>query len=63
VANLVVTLEPIFTAILAYALLGERLSGIQIGGGLLILLGIVIIRLHEGRQVGALSAEEPVAGD
>ena len=63
VANLVVTLEPIFTAVLAYALLGERLTGTQIGGGLLILLGIVIIRLHEGRQLTGLAAEEPVAGD
>jgi drug/metabolite transporter (DMT)-like permease len=28
VANLIVSLEPVFTALLAYALFGERLSGI-----------------------------------
>ena len=49
VANLVVTLEPVFTALFAYFLLGERLAGIQIIGGLLILSGVVFLRLHEGR--------------
>jgi drug/metabolite transporter (DMT)-like permease len=49
VANLVVTLEPVFTALFAYFLLGERLAGIQIIGGLLILAGVVFLRLHEGR--------------
>ncbi len=47
VANLVVTLEPAFTAVIAYFLLGERLTGIQFGGSLLILSGVVFLRLYE----------------
>src|SRR5512133_2739600 len=34
VANLVVTLEPAFTAVVAYFMFGERLTGIQVGGSL-----------------------------
>ena len=46
VANLVLTTEPVFTAALAYVLLGERLSLLQILGGLMILGGVVLIRLY-----------------
>jgi drug/metabolite transporter (DMT)-like permease len=49
VANLVLTLEPAFTAVIAYFLLGERLTMIQIIGSLLILGGVVFLRIHEGR--------------
>jgi len=49
VANLVLTLEPAFTAVGAYFLLGERLTRIQIYGGLLILGGVVFLRFYEGR--------------
>jgi len=52
VANLVATLEPAFTAAIAYFLLGERLTWIQIIGGLLILAGVVFLRINEGRLVG-----------
>lgn len=48
VANLVATLEPAFTAMIAYLLLGERLSWIQLGGSLLILTGVVFLRVYEG---------------
>ncbi len=48
VANLVVTLEPAFTAVIAYLLLGERLTGIQVGGGLTIVAGVVFLRVFEG---------------
>jgi drug/metabolite transporter (DMT)-like permease len=51
VANLVVTIEPVFTAALAYLLLGERLSGLQMGGSLMILTGVVFLRIYEGRLV------------
>lgn len=50
VANLIVTLEPPFTAILAYFLLGERMTGMQILGGVVILTGVVLLRLSEGRR-------------
>jgi drug/metabolite transporter (DMT)-like permease len=49
VANLIATLEPAFTATLAYFLFGERLSGVQLLGSLMILAGVVFLRLHEGR--------------
>jgi len=46
IANLIVTLEPAFTAVIAYFLLGELLNGVQIGGSLLILGGVVFLRLY-----------------
>jgi drug/metabolite transporter (DMT)-like permease len=49
VANLIVTLEPPFTALMAYFFLGERMSGMQILGGLIILTGVVLLRVSEGR--------------
>ncbi len=48
VVNLIATLEPAFTAIIAYLLLGERLSAVQIGGSALILAGVVFLRVYEG---------------
>ena len=45
IANLVVTLEPVFTGAFAYVLLGERFSALQILGSLLILAGVVLIRV------------------
>ena len=48
-ANLIVTMEPPITAAIAYILLGERMNGIQIGGSLLILAGVVVLRIFEGR--------------
>ena len=49
VANLIVTLEPAFTAVIAYFLLGERLGTLQLTGGAMILAGVFILRIHEGR--------------
>jgi drug/metabolite transporter (DMT)-like permease len=48
VANLILTLEPAFTAAIAYVLLGERLNGAQVGGSLMILAGVVFLRVYEG---------------
>jgi Predicted permease, DMT superfamily len=48
VANLIVTLEPVFTTISAYFVFGEVLTPIQLAGGLLIVGGVVVIRLTEG---------------
>ena len=47
--NLIVTLEPAFTAVLAYFFLGERLTAVQLAGSLLILGAVVLLRIHEGR--------------
>jgi drug/metabolite transporter (DMT)-like permease len=52
VTNLIVTLEPAFTVIIAYIFLGERLTWVQLGGGLMILGGVVLLRLYEGRLAG-----------
>ena len=46
-ANLIVTSEPVFTIITAYFLLGERLSGLEIIGSLLILSALVFLRLNK----------------
>jgi drug/metabolite transporter (DMT)-like permease len=48
VVNLIATSEPVFTAITAYILLGERLTWIQIIGSLLTLGGVVFLRIYEG---------------
>ena len=52
IANLVLTTEPVFTAAIAYFVLGERMTGIQIAGSLVILAGVVFLRLYEGRPAG-----------
>ncbi len=46
-ANLITTLEPALTAVLAYVFLGERLTIPQLLGGGLILIGVMIVRLGE----------------
>ena len=51
VANLLMTSEPVFTAITAYFFLAERMTLSQIGGSLLILAGVVFMRIMEGRKV------------
>ena len=50
VANLILTTEPAFTAVIAYFAFGEVLTGIQIVGSILILGGVVFLRIFEGRQ-------------
>ena len=46
-ANLITTLEPALTAGLAYCFLGERLTILQLLGGSLVLIGVVLVRLGE----------------
>jgi drug/metabolite transporter (DMT)-like permease len=46
-ANLIVTLEPAMTAVLAFIVLGERLAPLQLVGGGLILGGVVLLRVSE----------------
>ena len=57
VANLIVSLEPAFTAAIAFFLLGERLSWIQVGGSLMILGGVVFMRIYEGWRAGHVTPE------
>ncbi|MBE2219913.1 MAG: EamA family transporter [Anaerolineae bacterium] len=49
VVNLILTTEPVFTAVLAIILLGERLTVTQLAGSLLIMSGVVFLRVYEGR--------------
>ncbi|NSW52992.1 MAG: EamA family transporter [Anaerolineae bacterium] len=44
VANLIVTLEPVFTSAIAFLLLGETMDGVQISGSFLILGGVLLMR-------------------
>ncbi|MEW6239426.1 MAG: DMT family transporter [Chloroflexota bacterium] len=50
VANLIATLEPALTAVWAYFLLSEMLTGNQLLGGLMILMGVLLLRLGEGNH-------------
>jgi drug/metabolite transporter (DMT)-like permease len=63
IANLIVSLEPASTAVIAYLLLGERLSGMQIGGSLILLGGVIFLRVHEGRLVSLARLSVPDAAD
>jgi len=49
VANIIATLEPVMTAILAFFLLGEHFTPPQWVGSLLIITGVIVLRVSEGR--------------
>jgi drug/metabolite transporter (DMT)-like permease len=59
VANLVLSLEPAFTAVIAYFVLGERLTMTQLGGSLLILIGVVLLRMQEGLRKSSDNRKRP----
>jgi drug/metabolite transporter (DMT)-like permease len=62
VANLVVMTEVVFTAVIAYLALGERLAGHQILGGLFILGGVLLLRLAEKAGETGLVRRVPISG-
>ena len=49
VANVIATLEPVMTAMLAFVLLGEHFTPPQWAGSLFIIAGVIVLRLSEGR--------------
>jgi drug/metabolite transporter (DMT)-like permease len=51
VANLVMTTEPVFTALLAFRFFGERLSGSQFAGSTLVMGGVLLLHFSEGWRV------------
>ncbi len=53
VANLIGALEPVFTAVWAYFLLGEQLTFIQVVGSLFVFASVVLLRLGEGKNSNA----------
>jgi len=44
ISNLVATLEPVFTAAWSYLFLSEMMTGVQLGGSLLLLFGVILLR-------------------
>jgi drug/metabolite transporter (DMT)-like permease len=50
VANLILTLEPASTTLIAYLFLAERLTMVQIAGSLMIISGVAFLRLRESRR-------------
>jgi drug/metabolite transporter (DMT)-like permease len=47
ISNLIATLEPIFTAVWSYLFLREIMTGIQLWGSLLLLLGVTLLRIGD----------------
>jgi len=58
-AALISTWEPVVTVILAVALLGDRLSAVQVAGGVLVLLAVVIVQGAHLWRPGLPSALKP----
>lgn len=58
VTNLILAAEPAFTALGAYLFLRERLTPVQISGGALLILGVIILRIAEGRNSKVTAAIE-----
>ncbi len=48
VVNLIATTEPVFTAVIAFFFLGERLTWVQVGGSVMVLGGVLLLRVYEG---------------
>ena len=56
VANLIGALEPAFTAVWAFLLFREQMTGTQVLGSLLVLASVVLLRFGEERKVVAVTA-------
>lgn len=56
VANLIASLEPSMTAVLAYALLGERLTRPQLIGSVLVIGGVILLRAESVARRSRLPA-------
>ena len=57
-AALLSTVEPVYTIILASILLGETLTGIQLVGGALVIIGVLLAETgnHGGREADDVAA-------
>jgi DME family drug/metabolite transporter len=44
ISNLIATLEPVFTAVWSYLFLREIMTGVQLAGSMLLLLGVILLR-------------------
>jgi len=61
-ASLVLSLEPALTALIAYALLGERMTATELAGSAVILSGIVVLNLGERRAAAPSPGGAHLAG-
>lgn len=59
IVNLLATLEPPMTAVMAYFLLAEMLTGIQLVGAALIIAAVLVLRLAERESSSAVSSQSP----
>lgn len=62
-ASLISTIEPVWTIVLAAILLGERLTPIQLAGGAMILVAVVIAQTSPGGAVRALRMRLRIADE
>jgi drug/metabolite transporter (DMT)-like permease len=62
-ASLISTIEPVWTIVLAAILLGERLTGVQLAGGSLILLAVVLAQTSPSGAVRALRMRLRIADE
>jgi drug/metabolite transporter (DMT)-like permease len=53
VSNLIATLEPVFTAVWAYLFLSEVMTGVQLGGSLLLLFGVTLLRIGDREPISS----------
>jgi len=49
-ASIISTLEPVITVLLSILLLGEKVTQAQVGGGIMILCGIILLQLYPGAR-------------
>jgi DME family drug/metabolite transporter len=56
VANLIGALEPVFTAVWAYLIFAEQLTGVQLVGSLILLGSVALLRLGDRRAPEAILA-------
>jgi drug/metabolite transporter (DMT)-like permease len=58
-ASLVSTVEPIYTIVLASILFGERLTPVQLLGGALVIIGVVIAQTGSSKETAAPETASP----
>lgn len=62
VANLIASSEPVFTAVLAYLFLGERMLPVEFWGSFLIISGVLLLRMRNGQPVRSAIFSTPSQG-
>jgi drug/metabolite transporter (DMT)-like permease len=60
--GMLLTLQPVVTAVLAWAILHEPVTGQLVAGGAVVVLGLFLVHSAEARAHAPVIAEEPVPG-